>query len=674
MLQETRTPDPRRATVGLVLVAFALLVAFQVHGSSILLLADDPTEPNYVFEPLGRLLTEDVFSPDHETLRKFLLMTPRAIRSDEYAVSTAWAWAQAAHDPPFPVVNEHIGVGQNMLLSSSTPVAAPSALARPITWGYLLFSPGHGLAWAWWFPVLGCFLALYLLLFEVLQRDHRLALFGAFWFCLSAYCVAWSFSPAHTLMFPLLLCLCVYYLLQSERRHIQIASGLGTGLALAAMAMNLYPPWLVPLGYLAVVLLVGMLVQARINPLQRLRDPVRIASMGTGLLIAGWLIGSFLADAWPAMQAISATEYPGHRFSTGGDGEFSRLFRGFFNYWTNDRFPHAFGNHTEAASYFLLLPAVLSAVLLTGRARKNFGVVGWLVLTWCAVLLWYMFVGFPDGLSRITLFSYVTSVRLDLTLGLCAILLCTILLNRLSRPDPALPPHRWHAVVAAIVMAGTVLATVAGFDSEVIPLSTASIVIVCLLASAAGYALVAGMRRAFMGIMIPAILLTGAFFNPLSRGVEYLDSQEVITAVRTIDREQGYPLWLSYGDDFRDNNLLPMAGARNFSCTHYYPQWEIWQHFDLSPEATARINRYAHVMLAPAPDDVPPVFENPAPDQLRITISPRHAAFRELGSRLVLGFGSSQKGLRDLGLPLLYESSRGRFSIFRLDTGSERPN
>ena len=148
-------------------ILFALLVAFRIHGSSIALVAEtwDPigAESHYLASPILDATAPEVAA----RWRSQLMAVARNIRVDEWSHSTPWVLAQFNHEPRFPVVNTHIGDGANMLVSPWVPVLHPALLARPVTWGYLLFGAQAGLAWAWWFQPFACFLAL-LFLFQIL--------------------------------------------------------------------------------------------------------------------------------------------------------------------------------------------------------------------------------------------------------------------------------------------------------------------------------------------------------------------------------------------------------------------------------------------------------------------------------------------------------------------------
>src|SRR5439155_9975769 len=179
---------------------FLALVLSGVHGSSLAALAEllEPGQPRREFALAGLQRSLALATGgDGESLRTLCQTKARAIRSDEYLLWTPYALSQLSHRPRFPVVNDLLPGGQNMLLIWSAPVAHVTLPARPATWGYFLFGGARGLAWQWWFPPFACFTVLWLLFDIVLRGNARLAAFGALWYGTSAHSVAWSQMPIY---------------------------------------------------------------------------------------------------------------------------------------------------------------------------------------------------------------------------------------------------------------------------------------------------------------------------------------------------------------------------------------------------------------------------------------------------------------------------------------------
>jgi len=219
-----------RARVMITLAAlFVLLVSLRLHGSSIAIAAETwaPQEAKQHF--VATPLLERMSPEGQERWRSALMAEPRYIRMDEWGTWTLWAFAQFSHVPRFPVINQNVGGGQNMLTQMWVPVTHVSSLARPMTWGYHLLGRERGLAWAWWSQAFICFAALYLLFELVVPGRPWLAVLGALWYTGSAYCITVSLWPAYMTGCGVLAMVCAYWMLRSARPGVIAGCGVGLG-------------------------------------------------------------------------------------------------------------------------------------------------------------------------------------------------------------------------------------------------------------------------------------------------------------------------------------------------------------------------------------------------------------------------------------------------------------
>ena len=311
-------------------VFFLALVALRIHGSSIALASRywSPADWNQHF--LATPLLRHLSPATAEQLRPLLMAEAAGIRMDEWSVETLWSLAQFSHRPRFPVINTNIGLGQNMLLLPWVPVWHVSSLARPATWGYMLFGPQAGLAWFWWGQVLVGFVGLFLL-FELVFHRTWLAALGAFWFCGSAYVVCWSLWPAYVVGLGALACTGAYWLLTQERSRRRLAAAVLFGISATGFAQQLYPPWLIPLGYAFAAILIGLLLRDR--RLIRRPNEWRWAAL-LAILVCACLLGTFVASSWQALLDFGNSAYPGLRRLQGADCPLERLFGAVYNLWT----------------------------------------------------------------------------------------------------------------------------------------------------------------------------------------------------------------------------------------------------------------------------------------------------------------------------------------------------
>ncbi|MGI9086290.1 MAG: DUF7657 domain-containing protein, partial [Chthoniobacterales bacterium] len=296
-----------------------------------------------------------------------LMGLPRPTRSDEWLVWTPAALGQLHHQPPMPVTNPSLGAGATPLLMS-LPVRHYSMIFRPQFWGFFLGDEEFGFAWFWNAKIFGLLVSLFLLFRKLLRGRVALALLGSIAVAYSSY-VQWFFSCPP--MLPEMLASWAVMLL-AGRRCFDATAGWKKLLAagvLVASSLNFilccYPPFQIPLAYLALALFGAFLWERRAR------------SLHGGFF---WLAGAFALVAvllWPiflqcraTLEIIAQTSYPGTRRGSGGTLPMAHLFSGaldFFN--AGQPAPAMFRNRTEASNIF---PIWLPAIAVVGwRLWKN---------------------------------------------------------------------------------------------------------------------------------------------------------------------------------------------------------------------------------------------------------------------------------------------------------------
>jgi len=659
----------------IVWLGFFLLVAFGIHGSSTPLSAqlwasEKPYYP-YLFG-VPNVLIRSLDPEQLDQVRALAMARGQWIRGDEFMVATPFALSQLSHKPAFPVVNTNIGGGQNMLVWgwSEFPVLHPTVLARPATWGYFFLGPQRGLAWYWWFQVFSCFTALYLFLVIVLKGHQKLAAFGAFWFCGSAYVVGWSLWPAHVVFHAALACVSLYYLLASKRLSTQVICAILSGLAITGFSMMLYPPWQVSVGYLFLLMFVGLFIRDKLYLSIRSASRHQLVCFGAAFLLAAGLIGSFLLTCLPALRLMSGTTYPGNRVSLGGDYSFALLFKGMYNLFTINQPPPGFlRNESEAASFYHLFPAVFPAVFLSKQLLARMGVFGWLLLCNLLVMLYFMLVGFPATLARLTLLSYSQPARMDLAVGLASIILCIYVLALASDRVPVdgwwtkvAPSIAGSIVTVFFILHGVSTIKASGADGPTVEV----ILLASGMAGLAAFCLLAGRKKVFCGVAGVVIVATSALFNPLSTSLSHLYNSELAQQVVRLNKQAGgAPLWLCYGN-VQPDNLISALGGRALAGTQWPPQLALWSKFDPEGKSRGTYNRFAQVGLIYDGEASPVSFTNPQGDLLFVHISPNNPVLKEMGARYVLAFDEHQQTLVPATLDLIYKSPTGKFSIFEI--------
>ncbi|WP_205474247.1 hypothetical protein [Nocardioides sp. SYSU D00038] len=601
--------DPvRPAVLGVVAAAFLVLVALDVSGSSIGVLAERRGDDGVV---AGE---------------------PRPIRSDEYALRTPLALSAARQD--FPATS-WVGLSEvdNAAAAHAGPTRGWEAALTPQNWGYLLLGPSRGLAWTWWWSFAVCLAASFLLVLR-LTRSPVLALGIAAAITFNPYTAWWSApAPAPFVGYAVLAAELLLAAWACRRRWGAVGLAAVAGLVGASFALLLYPGWQVPLGVVLAALCVGVLLDGRV-PWRRVVLTVGVAAVTMLAPLGVWYV-----QHHDAIAATRATYYPGQRVSEAGTGSWVQLSTGPLAPWlagdagaTLGRSPGAgpYDNLSESASSWLPLPVLglvmaLALVLaLRGRSARRrtaspaavdpvdrpvdrpvaqagepvAGPATAAALTVAVlVLLAWAFLPLPEAVGKVTLLSMVPPGRLPLPLGTAFLLLVAVLAGRTG-------PRAWRPVLAggavvAVVASGWVAWSASrrlSWDVDLVPgalvvLSGAGLAAVVVGVLAGGLA-----TRVCAAVLGVAALVGWALVNPLQHGAAPLLQSRVATALHRHADAGANPRVAVYGG-LDVVALVRAAGFQSVSGQTLYPSEEVME--ALVPDERREWNNYAQYQWAP---------------------------------------------------------------------------
>ena len=278
---------------------------------------------------------------------------PRAIRSDEWLVTTPYNFSQDYND--FKQVNENLYLGNNDMNIFHAPVLDASIFVRIFSWGYILFGNATGLSWAWVLKFIVMFMIYFELGMMLSKKDKGLSILLAFWITFSPAVMWWSMldTPAFAIAIMVLFHAYVSNKDLSIKKKLLIAYGMIV--FLCNFAFSLYPAWQIPLAYVILPFIIIDFIRYRKN--LNLKDYL---IMFVTILITIATLAYFVITSWDGIQALMSTKYPGARESLGGDYEFKRL----INYYTNFFTPYTdeFPNPCEIAAF--IFPTVSIGIII----------------------------------------------------------------------------------------------------------------------------------------------------------------------------------------------------------------------------------------------------------------------------------------------------------------------
>jgi hypothetical protein len=556
---------------------------------------------------------------------ELLLGEAQGVRSDDWAVWLPYAFSQLSHDPPLPLTNRNIGVGQNMALIGSAAIADPIVIFRPGVWGYFV-GPDTGMGWCWGVYVFGFIAAFHLLFMEISGRSG-LSLAAAVALLFSPFFQFWSLNGALVAATVALAVVAAHRMLFASSNRARWLWGLALGWSTGAFALTLYPPFQIALGWFGVFTLLGLVLRSRSSGRTPRFDVHFAGAALCALLIAGFAGVRLLEIAGDAVARVQATLYPGQRLVAGGGAELWRVF-------SNNVFPHFFvraspalgGNICEAASFVLFFPLVAFALLRAGN-RRALAADPLLLSLFAAIalLVGWGLVGLPAPLARASGLAKVPESRAAIGYGVADMTLIVALLGS-PRVQPVRFAAKW-SLVAIVAVIGLLLAgelfAIARRDAQLLQpgaLLQAALLVAAQLAIAL---LLLRKRAAALALFAALNVASTAWFNPVVHGgFEQIWSNPVSAKIRELDSAKGGgSSWLVF-NDLVIGQLPPMLGVRSLAATEFYPQSQIWDVLDPEHRQTDAYNRYAHIAFAATAAPAPLRIQSPDEDVTVVHVHP----------------------------------------------------
>lgn len=606
--------DRRSLGVVLALLLLALLgVAGKLHQSSI-----------------GKWID---YLPSPAAQSGVMLGQARAVRSDEWLVGTPWMLSQVR--ARLPEENGNIGGARSPLLTS-VPVSDVVGAFQPELWGFYLLDEARGFSWLWMYRLFGLLASFFLLLLLLTRSDVAVSLLGAVAICFASFTQWWFSTNLPELLIAMAASTFGALYIAQSRSKAGIVFG-ATVLTIwgAAFVFQIYPPFQVVCGYVALVIFVGLLAER-----ERRQRALQMLGWRIGAVLASTVVlGIVFALAWRDSQstlgALMATAYPGARSTTGGDQGIASVLNGLFELWRvgEGSFPAGSSNPSEAANFPVLFPLVLLAALVPSLARNRLEPLHVGLLALCIVLLGWMTLPLSPELAtaaaKWSLLSFVPSRRALLGLGLASTLLVAVWLAAARRSPVGSPTVPALLTLACLVLGASLAVWLHRADPEFFIVSR-------LLPGVAVIGLVAwAVTRGRLWPYAVAVLLMAippATVNPLARGLDPLVGRASMKmAIQESRSRPGGVLWMVPGSfvlpqAFKANGLPVFGGAT------YLPDRARMHVLDPGERHAHIWNRYAHIQVNSVPGVARPRFSMiDAPGLYGIDLDVCSAAVTALG-------------------------------------------
>lgn len=606
---------------------------------------------------------------------KVLFGEPRGIRSDDWLSTLPNIFAQIAQQPPFPVQNRNMFLGQNML-AQYVPIIHSVTFFRPTLWGYFL-SPDVGMAWQWWGRFFGLAAALYIFQTRTLGVSRTIALPLTMLFIYSPFIQFWSMNSAEIYIFALLPLIFARSLFAATNLRAGLIYGLLAGYSSAGLFFTLYPPYQIVLGWYCLIVVLAVVACFR----NRQTSGFWLAGSLLGFLLLSGAIADWYLDSRELIANMTGTAYPGNRFFHGGGMQLGRMFVSnlfadrYVSHW--DRY----GNICESASFALLFPIGMVSGLGFARGFKDRFqfFVFWGSLFYCFFVFCFLVFGFPDVLARYSLFSQVLTQRALGGMGLAS----TIATGLGVHAAITRPRRNFNAKEFRSWMLPTVCGLAVGLSIYFVGRQVhADLGVRLSLVNRAAifYFLAATLlfcgKRSVLAVFAAAGFWSTGYFNPLViGGYSDLTQTSIARLMSKVAEDSPGSGWIGLGQS-EIGNYIKILGHRTYSGIQFEPQNRLWSQLDSSQKFKDVYNRYAHVTVnVQSGSQNKPSFVLTAADCFSVWLNSQSDFFAQNGIDFGLTAGNGQLASdseKRAGFVLAGQAEKWR--IIRRQGASEAPS
>lgn len=565
----------------------------------------------------------------------------KEIRMDEWFVQTPWIWSQTNLNPPFPLTNPNVGNGVAPLLTN-LPVAHWTMIFRPQMWGFFLLDRERAFAFNWNFKWLGLLLGGFLFFRRIARGNNFLASAGALILLFSSY-IQWFFSTptcmpeAVSMVFFGLWAFDV--LLRTKSRWAIVGAGAVLLIAIEQFVFCCYPRFQIPLGYLATGLAIAILFSSRIQGNNRDHDTrFRVFILAATLGSAAILLWQWHREVAFSIREVESLIYPGQVASRGGSFPWYFFLAPFLEFpMTQTHFPGPFVNVCDASGFLFIAP-VIAAAFVRDLWQRRFDGILFATLLFLTGSILFMLCGVPEVLAKATGWSYVTSPRCLLAVGVASVI---ALVRYLAlSPNCRSTGGRIFPIATAIALGPILFGCLYLANSRLRDFATLpELISVSIFFTTA--LLLLWRRAAFAAcllLLIPCVISYG-IVNPIGQGLPGITRSGMFRWVSQIHESDRDARWIVTGNLTARTcflaQLVKATGADVLGGTRCMPDHAMLKVLDPEDRYATVHNRYARVCFQ-ASSESEPVFELHAPEYYLVRLPFRTEWFERLGIKYVM--------------------------------------
>ncbi len=608
-----------------IIICIIILSALRLNGSSVAM--------------YNKFLNQDITTDSN-----LLLGVPRAVRSDQYIGGIPTYSSQNLNDET--TINTDIGEGMRME-TQNVPNKTFFSIFRP-TYFFFYFSNDTELSYSfyWWSEMGLMIIAIYLLLLEITNKNLLISILGSSILFLTPFFHWWNQFNCITWI-----SLGIFFFIKiiKEKKQLNmILYGVGFTYSLICFALILYPPFQIPLAYVALTVGIAYIISNWENIKTNWKYILSIIIVSSIITILSVLL--FFNTYKEVIEITTNTVYPGARFVQAGTGNLFHLFDGFYNLLLQkDSNIAPFGNQSESSNFFLLFPPLIIWVffknILSYIRTKKTDVLG-ILLSFCLIFfLIFYFIPLPDFFSKFSLFYLVPPQRLFIGIGFASYLLIFHYLsyerfynNNITKFDTVLIFLLSFLFGLFTFFVGKNLYQISStfFKNPSIISPNSKIVLASILASVLVFLVIKRHKKYSLLLLIIFSIVSTIFINPFYKGLKPLIGTDLARYIQEISKNDTSK-WVGYNSLALSQYALA-NDASLISGVHTYPQFKIWEQIDVNGEYKDMYNRFAYVLVSEKEIDEQ-IINLIAPDAVEINMDPCDPTWKSLNVKLIISSG-----------------------------------
>lgn len=578
-----------------------------------------------------------IFGENAKMKKSVIWGKPHTIRSDEWLVEVPHVLSQSENG--FSSSNPSIGPKSSVVIHGM-PVVDFLTYFRPAQYGFIFLDVERAFSWLWMYRSIGCVLVLFLFLKLFLNNNFKLSVFGSLLIFLSSgiqwwgiFCEAITGACAASIFI-------IYIFFSKSKLTIGIFSILIVAFTFGFIITPLYPPRQVPIVYLVSILTICYFIinYSKKEILNQISFKAVSLFVSFGLFI--FLLWLFYLQNKETIEIVFNTVYPGRRISKGGDLPYSKLFSEYF--WifiTPEKLPSQWANICEASGFILFFPIVFGHIIYNyiTKQKQNLYIIA--ISAFLIFCLFFMFIGLPEIIAKITLFSMVPPFRLTYGFGVANLFLLIIYLQ--AKEYHTINLNFRNKIIIMISSIAFIFMVTYFTNKEVdFYFSNFQIIIISIFFGLLLFLAFNSQNQISLNIFIGLTLLfisPNVVINPLSRGLDFFLKNPIYTSINKIVKNDKDAKWVVFGNQMIISNFIKSTGANVWSGVKYVPDMKLMHILDKNGKQDSVYNRYAHIVYMPYIDNKDSVIFNLAQmDLYSVSVDPCSPKLKEIGIKYFL--------------------------------------